>query len=206
MNVCKNLFRIGVSVATVLLVTSSQSWAFTPFGGMGGFGGESRGLSGVGGRVLCARCDLAQVQALQPHMIGLYELQHRQGQVVMQLARPEDASDAAWWEAIVGMKHIMAVRTPDYVFAQLLAEENLNRRVGIQGMLRPTRTYDIVSVTYLEDIRGPISSTSDVNATNRAEVAATQAEDAASKAERAADRLEAASKTAEAECEERLRK
>lgn len=82
----------------------------------------------------------------------------------------------------------------------------MNGRVGIQGLLRPTRTYDIVRVTFFEDLRKPLSSVSNVNATNHAEAAAMRVEDAASKVERAAERLEAASKTAEAKFEERLRK
>jgi len=121
----------------------------------------------------------------------------------MQLLRPEDASDAAWWQAIVDLDHTISVRTPDYVFAQLMAEENLNRRVGIQGLLRPTRTYDVVNVRFLEDIRRPLST---APAASRAEAAVVPADDAVARAERAADRLEAVAKNAEAQFEERLRK
>lgn len=203
MKVFETLCRTGITTVILLLVTSTQSWAFTAFSGNSGFGGESRGLTAVGGRVVCARCDLEDMQRSQPTLPGLYELQHRQGQIVMQLLRPEDASAAAWWEAIVGLDHTVSVRTPDRVFAQLMAEENLNRRVGIQGLLRPTRTYDVVNVRFLEDIRRPLSA---APATNRAEAAAVQAEGAVVRAERAAGRLEAAAKNAEAQFEERLRK
>jgi hypothetical protein len=124
----------------------------------------------------------------------------------MQLVRPQEASSAAWWEAVVGLTHEMAVRTPDYVFAQLMAEENLNRRVGIQGLLRPTRTYDVASVTFLEPVRRPISTGAAPSAADRAETAATEAEDAAARVERAAERLDAASRAAEERFEAQLRK
>jgi hypothetical protein len=93
----------------------------------------------------------------------------------------------------------MTVRTPDYVFAHLMAEENLNRHVGIQGLLRPTGTYDVVSVTFLEDIRRPISKAPVASPSVRA-----QAAEAA--ATRAAERVEAAGEAAAAQFESRLRK
>lgn len=193
----------SASIVALLLATTTQTWAFGIGGPVSGLGaplsGELRGITGVTGRVLCSGCDLNEVKNAQPHAIGLYELQHRQGQVVMQLVRPQEASAAAWWEAIVGLGHEVKVRTPDYVFAQLMAEENLNRRVGIQGLLRPTGTYDIASLAFLEDIRRPISAAPVPSPPVRAQAA----DDAAT---RAANRLEAASEAAAAQFEARLKK
>ncbi len=204
MRALKTIYCTGVSVALLLLATSTQSWAFGGVGGaVGSLGGESRGITSVTGRVLCAGCDLDDVQRSQPSLPGLYELHHRQGQVVMQLFRPGDASDANWWDSIVGLNHTISVRTPDYVFAQLMAEENMNRRVGIVGLLRPTRTYDVASVTFLESVRRPLSV---APAPVPAPTAAANTDDAVARAERAADRLEAASRKAEARFEEQLRK
>jgi hypothetical protein len=210
MKVVRYLGYISISIVALLLATNTQTWAVAvggPASGLGvaPLGGELRGITGISGRVICARCDLDQVQNSQPGLVGLYELQHRQGQVVMQIIRPQEASAAAWWEAIVGLTHEMAVRTPDSVFAQLMAEENLNRRVGIQGLLRPTRTYDVTSIIFLEPVRRPLSRATP-SAADRAEAAASQAEDAATRVERAAERLDAASKAAEAQFESQLRK
>ena len=209
MKVLQAIALTGVTAFSLMLAASTPLWALVaaPVSGLGiPMSGESRGVTGVGGRVLCARCDLEDVRTSQPDLIGLYELQHRRGQVVMQLARPEDASAAAWWEAIVGLNHVMAVRTPDAVFAQLMDEENLNRRVGIQGLLRPTRTYDVANITFLEGKRPLLGAAPAPDAETRAEEAARRAEAAASQVERSADRLEEASRVAEAEFEAQLRK
>lgn len=203
-----NRFATGLVAFVLLGGTSATSWALGPGApvGLSFGGGELRGLSGVGGRVLCASCTLREVRAARPEVVGLYELQHRQGQVVMQIDRPEDASNAAWWQSIVSMNHIMAVRTPDYLFAQLMAEENHNRRVALQGLLRPTRTYDIVAVRFLEGRPAPLRTGKAVDAADRAEAAATRAEGAATRTERAAERLDSAARNAESEFERRLRK
>jgi len=87
----KNIDKISASVALLLLMSRTQLWALgggvSGIGGAGGIGSESRGLTSVGGRVLCARCDLEDIETSQVDVIGLYELQHRQGQIEMQMAR-----------------------------------------------------------------------------------------------------------------------
>jgi hypothetical protein len=95
---------VGASVVAAVLATSTQLWAIGAAGG-GGFGGIGSAASfggerqlrtaGVDGRVVCTRCSLAEVRSAQPELIGLYELQHRRGRVVMQLVRSLDAHDAA---------------------------------------------------------------------------------------------------------------
>jgi hypothetical protein len=137
----------SVSIVAVVLATSTQIWALGGVGG-GGVGGIGSASSvggemqfrtaGVDGRVLCTRCSLADVQSAQPDLVGLYEFHHRQGQVVLQLAYSYDANDEAWWIDIVGPANILSARTPDHVFAQLMAEENLNRQGAIRGVLRTT--------------------------------------------------------------------
>lgn len=210
MNKLKQVGQISVSMSLLLLTAITPVWAVgigSGFGGAGGvgLGGESRGLTSVEGRVVCARCDLQEMRVSQPDLIGLYELQHQEGQIVMQLNRPEEASDAAWWEAIAGLNHIVAVRTSDEVFTQLMAEENLHRHVAIQGMLRPTRTYDVVDVAFLEDVQPPLRL-GQTEASDRAEAAAAYAESAAERAEQTADRLAEEARNAEARFEAQLRK
>jgi hypothetical protein len=146
------------------------------------------------------------MQAAQPDLIGLYELQHRQGQVVMQLVYSLDANDAAWWMDIAGPSNKLSVRTPDAVFGQLLAEENLNRQVAIRGLLRTNRTYDIVSVTFLDEGRQPLRSGQAPTAVDSAEAAARQVERAATAAEGAANNLEATARTSEARFDHQMQK
>lgn len=210
MNKLKKLGQISASVSLLMLTTGAPVGAVgigSGFGGAGGaaLGGESRGLTSVDGRVVCARCDLQETRISQPDLVGLYELQHQEGQIVMQLNRPEEASGAAWWESIAGLNHIVAVRTPDEVFTQLMAEENLNRHVAIQGMLRPTRTYDVVNVAFLEEIPSPLRL-GQTEAADRAEAAAAHAENTAERAEQTANRLAAEARNAEEQFEAQLRK
>ena len=201
---------VSASVVAVVLATSTQIWAIGGVGGIGSassFGGEMQfRTAGVDGRVVCTRCRLAEVQIAQPDLIGLYELQHRQGQVVMQLVRSLDANDAAWWTDIAGPSNTLAVRTPDHVFAQLMAEENLNRQVAIRGLLRTNRTYDIASVTFLDEGRQPLRTGHAPTAADRAEAAALRAERAATEAEGAANNLEETARTREAQFDHQVQK
>jgi hypothetical protein len=206
---------VSASVVAVVLATSSQIWAIGAVGG-GGFGGIGSASSfggemqfrtaGVDGRVVCTRCRLAEVRSAQPDLIGLYEFQHRQGQVVMQLVRSLDANDAAWWMDIAGPTNTLSVRTPDHVFAQLMAEENLNRQVAIRGLLRTNRTYDVVSVTFLDEGRQPLRTGQAPTAADRAEAAARRAEKAATEAEGAANNSEATARTGEAQLDNQVQK
>jgi len=87
-----------------------------------------------------------------------------------------------------------------------MAEENLSSQVAIQGLLIPTRTYDVASVTFLEGIPQPLRTGQATEATDHAEAAAPQAENTADRAERTAERLAAEARNAEARFEAQLRK
>jgi hypothetical protein len=49
-------------------------------------GREARGPIQLRGTVLCATCTLEEERKAQPHEHDLYELRHRQGQVVLQVS------------------------------------------------------------------------------------------------------------------------
>lgn len=117
-------------------------------GDIGGGGGSSFGPPGAGsvhlrGRVLCTSCSLEEVRQTQPHEPGLYQLAHKQGQLVMQI---NWVSNASRWHRVVWPPRVW-VRGEARLLQQLSAEANLFRELKIQGTLSNTRTLDITSVT-----------------------------------------------------------
>jgi hypothetical protein len=172
---------IGTGVVAVLMLAglATGAQALVPSGGIGAFGGESRGVMQITGSVVCVGCTLDEVRAAQPNLGGLYTLRHEKGQVVMQVYAVDDA---ARWESLVGLSHQLSMRAPDRVFQELTAEENLFKEVTITGLLRGTRTLDISEIM----IPGPSIAERARAAGERARAAAAQAEAAAVRAEKAA--------------------
>lgn len=210
---------LGMAILSIGLVSDGWGQAGVSAGFVGGGGagrGESQGVTALTGRVLCTQCDIEEVQTARPDLSRLYDVQHRGGRMVMQvgaLDSPiagsmmgfEDSSEAHWWESIVGLSHSVTVRAPDQVLSQLMAEENLDKRFQIAGVLRPSRVYDVISLAYLESTPSPLAAARQAQeagrraqaAADRAEAAADRAVGATARAETSADRLVAASSTAE---------
>ena len=136
----KNI-TLGMVAALLLAGITTGAQGFAP-GGLSSFGGGGRGMTILKGSVLCAACDLDEVQKAQPDAHHLYQLTHKQGQVVMQV-RTVNGSDM--WESPLSPR--FSVRAKDSVFQQLTAEENLMKEVEITGILGNTRTLDIFAVT-----------------------------------------------------------
>ena len=134
---------LGTGMAAVLLLASvtTSAHGFAP-GGMSPFGGGSRGMTIIQGNVLCAGCELDEVSKAQPKLRHLYQLTHKQGQVVMQV---KTINGSELWEAPMSPR--FSVRAKDSVFRQLIAEENLTKEVEISGIIRNSRTLDIAMVT-----------------------------------------------------------
>ena len=133
--------RTGLAAALLLTSVTTGAQGFTS-GGLSSFGGGSRGMTLIKGNVLCAGCDLTEVRQAQPGLPHLYQLTHRQGQVVLQV---RTVNGSGLWEAPLSPR--LAVRATDRVFQQLTAEENLTKEVEISGLLRNTGTLDIATVT-----------------------------------------------------------
>ena len=85
---------------------------------------------------------LTEVSKAQPGLRHLYQLTHKQGQVVLQV---KTVNGSGMWEAPLSPR--FAVRAKDSVFQQLTAEENLTKEVEISGIFRNTGTLDIATVT-----------------------------------------------------------
>jgi len=105
--------------------------------------GETRGPVQLRGTVVCAKCSLDEVRKAQPHEHDLYELMHRQGQIVMKVTWVKD-----WqrWRLLAWPPRLW-VRAKDSVFQQLAAEENLLKEVEIIGFLNNPQTLDIFELT-----------------------------------------------------------
>jgi hypothetical protein len=131
-------------VALILLLAGIATGAqgFTP-GGTGSLGGEARGPIQLRGTVLCAKCTLDEVRKAQPHEHDLYELRHRQGQVVLQVT---GVNNWQRWRLLAWPPRLW-VRAKDGVFQQLAAEENLLKEIEILGLLTNPWTLDIFALT-----------------------------------------------------------
>ena len=133
------------SMAAVLMMAGIATVAKgqVPGGVLGSFGGELRGALQITGTVVCAGCSLEEARQGQPHGSKLYQLTHRQGQMVLEV---NQVNNSQRWMSIVWPPRIW-VRGQDSLFAQLTAEENLFKEVEITGLLNNTRTLDIFAVT-----------------------------------------------------------
>jgi hypothetical protein len=141
MSIVNKTLRTGMAAALLLVGVTTGAHGFAP-GGMSPFGGGSRGMTLIKGNVLCAGCELTEVSKAQPGLPHLYQLTHKQGQVVLQV---KTINGSGLWEA--PLSPLFAVRAKDSVFGQLTAEENLMKEVEIAAILRSTRTLDIATVT-----------------------------------------------------------
>jgi hypothetical protein len=133
---------IGVAAALLLAGVTSGARGQVAGGGLSAFGGGGKGMTILRGNVLCAGCDLDEVQKAQPGTHHLYQLTHKQGRVVMQV---KTVNDSEMWESPLSPR--FWVRAKDSVFQQLTAEENLTKEVEITAILRNTGTLDIATVT-----------------------------------------------------------
>ena len=141
MSIVHKTLRTGLAAALLLAGVTTGAQGFAP-GGTPPFGGGSRGMTLIKGNVLCAGCALEEVSKAQPGLHHLYQLTHKQGQVVLQV---RTVNGSAMWEAPLSPR--FSVRAKDSVFQQLTAEENLTKEVEISGIFRNTGTLDIATVT-----------------------------------------------------------
>ncbi len=135
----------SVGVAAVLMVAGITTHALgqgAP-GGVGSFGGESRGVLQITGTVVCAGCSLEEAQRTQPHGSTLYQLTHQQGRLVLEVSQ---VNNSHRWMLLAWPPRIW-VRGRDSLLAQLAAEENLFKEVELTGLFRNSRTLDLFAVT-----------------------------------------------------------
>jgi hypothetical protein len=132
--------KTGMTTALLVAGIATTGQAIVP-GGAGSLGGEGRGLMFIKGSVVCSGCSLEQAREGQPDRRSLYQLSHKQGEVVMKITA---VNDSARWSHL-GQNRLW-VRAKDTEFSKLEAEENLFKEVEITGLLNNTRTLDIFGV------------------------------------------------------------
>lgn len=125
-----------ISVGAVLLwasLVTGEQWYGGVRGGFGSRGG--RGWIQFRGHVLCSGCTLKAERAAPP--AHLCQLNHRRGQVVMQITSGDVALPY----------HHLWLKGEDQLFEALTAEENLFKDVEISGLMREYRpTYGILDL------------------------------------------------------------
>lgn len=133
---------LGTSLAAALLAGVTTLAQGQIGGGLGSFGGSSRGPIQIKGSVVCSGCSLNEVRQAQPQERKLYQLSYNQGQVVMKINM---VNNSTLFDVIGGSSRL-SVRAPESVLQQLGAEENLFKEMEITGVLH-TRTVDVTSIT-----------------------------------------------------------
>lgn len=145
MNIFGKTVRFGIVIALLLGSRTTRTHGFGPGGGSAGsaVGGATRSAVQIRGTIVCAQCSLDDVQKTQPQRRHLYELTHRQGQIVLEVTQVNDPQTPL----VLGSLPHLVVRAPDQVFAQLTAEEHTFKTVELSGLLRNQIIFDLVTVT-----------------------------------------------------------
>ena len=142
MTTAKKPLRTSLAAALLLAGVTTLAQGQTG-GGLGSFGGSSRGPIQIKGSVVCTGCSLNEVREAQPQERKLYQLSYNHGQVVMKIST---VNNSALFDVIGGTSRLW-VRAPASVLQQLGAEENLFKEMEITGALHTTRTVDVASIT-----------------------------------------------------------
>lgn len=149
MTIRTRVFWSGAALAVALMAPTPLVYGQAP-GHVMPFGGELRGLTRLTGEVVCVGCSLEEAREARQNAGDLYLLRHPKGQVVLRVESFYDPAEHIRWESIAGLSHRLTARAPDWVFAELMAEENLFKEVEVTGLLRSDRTFDISQVRVME--------------------------------------------------------
>lgn len=139
------LHRMISSMATVLLLVgiTTSAHGLVGAGHAPGVGvGNSGRMVHISGTVLCTECSLEDVRQAHPGEHHLYQLNYKQGHLVLQVH---------WVNHSNRSNHLASpprlwVRAADSVLRQLSAEENLFQELELTATLRSTRTLDLSTV------------------------------------------------------------
>lgn len=142
----RNIFRKSIVIAFIFGSLTTSAWGQRPGLGPIPFGGGLHGLTEFTGQVVCVGCSLEEARDTRPHLFNLYQLNHDQEQIVIQIESFADPSDRHYWQTVVGLSDKVSVRAADHVFEELTTKENLFKEMTVTGILRSTRTLDIGSV------------------------------------------------------------
>jgi hypothetical protein len=149
MTIRKKVFWSGAALAMFLTIPVPLVYGQAP-GHLMPFGGALRGMTRLTGEVICVGCSLQEAREARQNAGDLYLLRHPDGQVVLRVDSFYDPAEHIRWESIAGLSHRLSARAPAWVFAELMAEENLFKEVEVTGLLRSNLTFDISQVRVIE--------------------------------------------------------
>jgi hypothetical protein len=80
-----NTIRKGALAILILTSFTTGAQGQGPGGLPGSFGGSLKSMTQITGTVVCAGCSLDEARKAHPELHDLYQLEHEQGQAVMQV-------------------------------------------------------------------------------------------------------------------------
>ena len=94
----RNMFRKSIVTAFILGGLIASAWGQRPGLGPVPFGGGFHGFTEFTGQVVCVGCSLEEAREIRPHLLNLYQFNHEQEQIVMQIDSFADSSDRHYWQ------------------------------------------------------------------------------------------------------------
>jgi hypothetical protein len=143
MSVRKGIVRVGLLV--LLSCLSVPGFAQGQGGWPPVIGGQFRPLTKLRGDVVCVGCTLAQARRSQPDAIHLYEMKYPGGRLVMNVEWVDNQS-RQYLEDVAGLNDTLRLRGPQGMLEKLTDETTQFKEVELTGVLRSTRTFDILDV------------------------------------------------------------
>lgn len=143
MAILSKLMRTGAAAALLFAGLTTVAQAFSGVGGSAtGVGGRNRFPLRLKGTVVCTSCSLDEARKAQPNAYHLYQLSHKNGQMVLEV---KTVNKSTRWGALTWPPRLW-LRAQDKVFQQLTIAENVAKDVEITGILSNSRTLDVFEV------------------------------------------------------------
>jgi len=135
---------LRTSLAATLFFTGLTAGARGDIGDAGpAFGPSNTGPVHIRGAVVCVDCTLEEVRKLHPGELTLYQLVHKQGQLVL---RVNWVSQASRWQRLAWPPRLW-VRGEERLLERLTAEANRFAELEMTVLLNNTRTLDLIDIT-----------------------------------------------------------
>ena len=139
----KGIVRVGLMV--VLFCLSAPGFARGQGGWPPVIGGQFRPLTKLRGEIVCVGCTLSQARRVRPDAIHLYEMKYPGGRLVMNVEWVNHES-RQYLEDVSGLNDSLRLRGPQSALEKLTDETTQYKEVELTGVLRSTRTFDILDV------------------------------------------------------------
>ena len=142
-SVRKGIVRVGLM--TLLLCLSAPGFARSQAAWPPLIEGQFRPLTKLRGEIVCVGCTLSQAWRLRPDVIHLYEMKYPGGRLVMNVDWVDQQS-RQYLEDVAGLNETLRLRGPQSMLEKLTDETTQFKEVELTGVLRSTRTFDVLDV------------------------------------------------------------